>query len=133
MMVAQISQTQRVRPSLVPQDITVARTGAFIDVSGAQRLLASFNVATVAATKKVTVKLVQARDAAGTGAKDLTAAFDTVAPAGGAALAPTIDAQITDLDSANGYGFAAAYAVSDNAAAVYGAATLILGGNRFNP
>ncbi len=56
-----------------------------------------------------------------------------MAPAGGAALAPTIDAQITDLDSANGYGFVAAYAVSDNAAAVYGAATLMLGGNRYNP
>lgn len=132
-MVAQISQTQRVRPSIVPQDITTARTGTFIDVSGAQRLLAIFNVATVAATKKVTVKLVQARDAAGTGAKDLTTAFDTVAPAGGATLAPTIDAQITDLDGANGYGFVAAYAVSDNATPVYGSATLLLGGNRYNP
>lgn len=132
-MVAKISQTQRVRASIVPQDLTTARTGTFVDVTGAQRVLAMFNVANVAAGSKVTVKLVQAQDAAGTGAKDLTTSFDTVAPAGGSPLAPIIDAQITDLDASNGYGFIAAYAVSNNGTAVYGAATLLLGGNRYNP
>ncbi|GEP12261.1 hypothetical protein [Methylobacterium gnaphalii] len=132
-MVAKISQLQRARVSIVPQDISTARTGNFIDVSGAQRISAIFNVASVTATKKVTTKLLQAKDAAGTGAKDLTTATDTVAPTGGAPLAPSIDAQISDLDTANGYSFVAAYAVSDNGSAVYGGATILLSGNRYNP
>ena len=130
---AKISQRNRFRSSVVPQDITTLRTGTFIDVSGAQRILAIVTTSTVAATKKITVKLLQARDAAGTGSKDLGTAADVVAPTGGAALSPTLDAQITDLDSANGYGFVAVQLSSDNATAVQAAALLMLGGNRYNP
>jgi hypothetical protein len=132
-MPSSISQRMRVKASITPQDITTARTGAYVDVSGAQRVLGFINAGTVAQTKKITAKFIQAKDAAGTGAKDLGTAQDTIAPTGGAALSPTIEAKIEDLDSANGYKFVALYALSDNATAVNAGGTIILSGNRFNP
>lgn len=128
-----LSQSLRTRAALAPQDITTARTGPFADVAGGQRMLAVVVTGPVAATKKVTAKFLQAQDAAGTGAKDLGSALDTVAPAGGAALSPMIEAKIEDLDTNNGYGFVALNLVSDNASAVLAGASLILGNNRFNP
>lgn len=132
-MVAKISETQRIRTSVVPQDITTLRTGAFIDVSGAQRMAAAVAVATVAATKTVTVQLMQAQDAAGTGAKVMGAPAVLTAPTGGAPIDAVVDAQITDLDSANGFSFLAVQLSSNNATAVYGSGLMMLSGNRYNP
>ncbi|TCM56160.1 hypothetical protein C8J36_103530 [Rhizobium sp. PP-F2F-G48] len=126
-----LSQGLRARASIVPQDITTLRTGTFVDVSGAQRILAAITVATVAATKKITVQFRQAQDAAGNGAKNLGSPVDKVAPAGGAALDLTVDAKSEQLDP--NYSFVSVTLVSDNASAVYGSAMLLLGGNRFNP
>jgi hypothetical protein len=128
-----LSNSLRVVAGVAPQDITTARTGDYVDVSGAQRILAAVTTATIAQTKKVTVQFKQAKDADGTGAKDLGDAVVATAPTGGAALTPVAEANIGELDSANGFTFVAVNIVSDNGTAVYGGAVMILGDNRYNP
>lgn len=126
-----LSQSLRVLPGVIPQDISAVRTGSYVDVSGAQRLLAAVTTGSIAATKKVTVQFLQATNSAGAGSKALGAAVEKVAPTFGAALDTVAEAKIEDLDE--GFGFVAVRLSSDNGAAVYGSAMLILGGNRFNP
>lgn len=126
-----LSQGLRVRASVAPQDITALRTGTFVDVSGAERILAAITTGTIAATKKVTVQFRQAQDAAGTGAKNLGSPVEKVAPAGGASLDLTVDAKAEQLDV--NFSHVSVTLISDNATAVYGSAMLVLGSNRFNP
>lgn len=126
-----LSSNLRVRAAVTPQDISAARTSPFLDVSGAGRVLATVTVATVGATKKVTVQFRQATDASGTGARNLGSAVEKVAPAGGAALDLIAEAKVEDLD--DDCAFVAVVLSSDNGSAVNGSAMLILGDNRFNP
>lgn len=126
-----ISEGLRTLAGVAPQDITTLRTGAFVSVAGAGRLLAAITTGSVAATKKVTAQFRQATDAAGTGAKNLGDPVEVIAPSGGAALTFAADANVERLD--NGFSFVAVALSSDNATAVTGSAVLLLGNNRFNP
>ena len=128
-----LSQILRNLVAVPPEDITTARTGPFLDVSGSQRLLAIATTAPVAAGSTVTLGFMQAQDTTGTGAKPLGTPQVVTAPTGGAALAPVEEAQISDLDVDNGFSAVAVTLVSNNASAVQAAAILILGDNRFNP
>lgn len=132
-MVSSISQRQLLYANIAPQDITTQRTGAYVDASGAQRILGALNVATVAQTKTATIQLMQAQDASGTNAKTLGSAVTVTAPTGGAPLAPVAEAKAEDLDTANGFTFVAVQAVSNNASAVNGSAVLLLADRRYRP
>lgn len=128
-----LTQRSRVIVALTPQDITTQRIGPYLDVSAAQRILAAINTGIVAQTKTVTVQLMQAQDATGTGAKLLGTATVLTAPTGGATLPTNIDVKIGDLDHNNGFGFVAVQLLSNNSTAVYAGAMLVEGSNRYNP
>ncbi len=129
-MVSKLSQRLRVKTALTPQDISAAKTSPFVSIAGAGQLLVAVTTGAVTATKKVTLQLLQAQDAAGTGAKPLGAAVEKVATSNGP-LELTTEAATERLD--DGFGFVAVQLSSDNGAAVIGAAFLIQGNNRFNP
>ncbi|ACL56986.1 hypothetical protein [Methylobacterium nodulans] len=126
-----IAQRQRRQLGVVHADITTARTGAYYAAAGAQRIAADVVTGPIAATKKVTVQLLQATDGAGAGAKPLGAPVEKVAPAGGGALLVTAEAKTEQLD--DGYSYVAVQISSDNAGAVIGTAVLLFGDNRYNP
>ena len=132
-MVSKISSVLKAVPNITPQDITTQRTGAYVDMSGAQRALVVATTGTVTAASTVTLQLMQAQDTAGTGAKVLGSPIVLTAPVGNGPLAPSADVQITDLDTANGFKCIAARLVSNSGSAVQGAAVLLFGGNRYAP
>lgn len=126
-----LSQSLRVLPGVAPQDITTTRTSAYVDVSGAQRVLAAVTTGPMLDTKRVTVQFLQATSPGGGGGKVLGSAVVKVASTGGASLDTAAEAKIEDLDK--NYNYVAVRLSTDNGSAVYGSAMLILGDNRFNP
>jgi hypothetical protein len=127
-----ISELVQIQPGVTPQDISAAKTSPYYSMKGVGRVLAQATTAALAAGKKLTVQLMQAKDNAGTGAKVLGAAVDLVMPGGGAAFAQA-EATAASMDLANGYTHVAVQISSDNGAAVNGAAILILGDRSFRP
>lgn len=121
-----LSELLQIREGVTPQDISAAKTSAYYSMQGIGRVLAQATTAALAAGKKLTVQLMQAKDAAGTGAKALGAAVDVVMTAGGAAFGQA-EATAASLDHANGYTHVAVQISSDNGVAVNGAAILIFG------
>lgn len=122
-----ISERVQIKQGVTPQDIVGGKTSAYYSMAGVGRVLAQLTTATVAEGKKATIQLMQAKDAAGTGAKVLGAAVEKVAGVGGEAIFIQAEANASDLDIANGYSYVAVQVSSDNAVAVNGAAILIFG------
>lgn len=128
-----ISELIRTLLGVLNADIAAAdRTGAYHDVSGANRIMARLDTGAVGAGNNATIQLLQAKDDAGTGAKALSAAVSKVSAAGGV-LAVEVEAKTEDMDTNNGFTHVAVQVGSDNATAVIGSAVLLLAGNRFNP
>ena len=118
---------------IAPQDVGTADvTGTYVDVSKAGRFVVLAKAGAVTAAKILTVQLMQAQDAAGTGAKVLGAAV-TAAGAGGAAPADIeIEKKVEELDGANGFTHVTAVLGIDENAKL-GAAWIALGDRRFRP
>ncbi|MCE9635800.1 MAG: hypothetical protein K8T90_08855 [Planctomycetes bacterium] len=118
---------------VAPADVGTADvTGTYFDVSNAGRFAVLAKAGPVTAGKILTVQLRQAKDAVGTGAKDLGAAV-TAAGAGGNAPADVeIEKTAADLDASNGFTFVTAVlGIDENAK--YGAAYLVRGDRRYVP
>jgi hypothetical protein len=118
---------------IAPQDVGTADiTGTFVDVSNAKRFVVLAKAGAVTAAKTLTVQLRQAKDAAGTGAKDLGAPVTSV----GAGANPPADVEIEkysgDLDAANGFTHVTAVLGIDENAKL-GAAYLVRGDRRYVP
>ncbi|MGB9845889.1 MAG: hypothetical protein ACPLRH_00095 [Desulfotomaculales bacterium] len=129
-----LSELIKVQKAVAPADIITAKTSVYYSMAGIGRVLAVLTTATIAQGKKATIQLMQAKDAAGTGAKALGAAVEkVVTDAAGEAVFLTAEAKASDLDLANGYSHVAVQVSSDNATAVYGAAVLIFGDLSFRP
>jgi polyphosphate kinase 2 (PPK2 family) len=129
-----LSELVQVKQAVVPQDIVGGKTSAYYSMAGIGRVLAVLTTDTIAQTKKATIQLMQAKDAAGTGAKVLGSAVEkVVADAAGENVFLTAEAKASDLDLANGYTHVAVQVSSDNAMAVNGAAVLIFGDLSFRP
>lgn len=118
---------------IAPQDVGTADvTGSYVDVSKSERFAVLAKAGAVTAAKILTVQLLQAKDAAGTAAKNLGAAV-TAAGAGGAAPADVeIEKLGSDLDSANGFTHVTAVLGIDENAKL-GAAYVIRGERRYQP
>src|SRR5256885_148644 len=87
-----------------PQDVGTADvTGAFVDVSDCHRFAVLAKAGAVTAAKILTVQLRQAKDAAGTGAKDLGAPVTSVGAGGTPPADVEIEKLCSDLDGANGF------------------------------
>jgi hypothetical protein len=116
-----------------PQDVGTADvTGAFVDVTDAGRFVVLAKAGAVTAGKILSVQLRQAKDAAGTAAKDLGAPVTSVGVGG--AAPPDIEIEKTpfDLDGANGFTHVTAVLGIDENAKL-GAAYLVRGDRRYVP
>ena len=125
-----ISEAVRIDSAFAPADVATAdKTGVYVFMGNYRRVLAFVTTAAVTSGKNVTIQLLQAKDAAGTGAKALSAIV-TNASTGGAVTA-SVEATASDLDVTNGYQYVTAQVTSDDTVAVSGTAILIRGEARF--
>lgn len=133
-MFRKISEMLSFVEAVTPQDITQGVTSAYHSMAGIGRVLAVASTATIAKGKKLTLQLMQAKDATGDSAKALGDAVDVAITAdeGGAAFGK-VEARDFDLDVNNGFAYVAVTISSDNAVAVDGAAILVFGDRTFNP
>src|SRR6185503_16640909 len=87
-----------------PQDVGTADvTGSWNDVSNCKRFVVLAKAGAVTAAKILTVQLRQAKDAAGTGAKDLGAPVTSVGAGGNPPADVEIEKYSGDLDATNGF------------------------------
>ena len=116
-----------------PQDVGTADvTGTFTDVSNCKRFVVLAKAGAVTAAKILTVQLRQAKDAAGTGAKDLGAPVTSVGAGGNPPADVEIEKCSGDLDAGNGFTHVTAVLGIDEAAKL-GAAYLVRGDRRYVP
>jgi len=113
-------------------DIVTPVTTAYVDASDARRFLAVLSLTALADTKTATIQLKQATASNGAGAKNLGTAVVYTASGAVTDVVITAEAQINDLDNANGFTYVAATVSSNNTAAVPAAVTLLKGDTRFN-
>lgn len=118
---------------LPPQDVGTADvTGTFVDVSNCDRFAVLAKAGAVTAAKILTVQLRQAKDAAGTAAKDLGLPVTSVGAGGNAPADVEIEKLCSDLDGANGFTHVTAVLGIDENAKL-GAAYLVRGDRRYVP
>lgn len=109
-------------------------TSSYYSLAQYGRVAAHLKTGTVPQGQTATVTLLQATDAAGTGAKTLKAVASAAAGVGGQAFSLSVEASASELDLANGYGYVAVKVESSEpAAAVTGAAFLIQTEPRYAP
>lgn len=124
-----ISELVKVTRAIVDADITAAKTGGYVSLVDYRQAQAVVTTGTVAATKKVTVQLMQATSSAGAGAKVLGDPVEVVAGTGGEAITVAVEANASQLD--DGFTHIGVQTVSDNATAVIGAAVIIRANGRY--
>ena len=118
---------------VAPQDVGTADvTGTFVDVTDAGRFVVLAKAGPVTAGKILTVQLRQAKDAAGTGAKDLGAPVTSIGAGGNAPADVEIEHYAGELDAVNGFTHVTAVLGIDEAAKL-GAAYLVRGDRRYVP
>lgn len=118
---------------VAPQDVGTADvTGSWIDVSDCGRFAVLAKAGAVTAAKILTVQPRQAKDAAGTGAKDLGAPVTSAGAGGNPPADVGIEKLGSDLDSANGYTHVTAVLGIDENAKL-GAAYVVRGDRRYIP
>lgn len=116
-----------------PQDVGTADvTGSWIDVSKCGRFVVLAKAGAVTAAKVLTVQLRQAKDAAGTGAKDLGTPVTAVGVGGAAPPDVEIEKTPFDLDGANDFTHVTAVLGIDENAKL-GAAYVVRGERRYVP
>ena len=118
---------------LPPQDVGTADvTGTFTDVSQCGRFTVLAKAGAVTAAKVLTVQLRQAKDAAGTAAKDLGVAVTAIGAGGNPPADIEIEKHTADLDGANGFTHVTAVLGIDENAKL-GAAYLVRGDRKYLP
>ena len=118
---------------VAPQDVGTADvTGAWNDVSQCGRFTVLAKAGAVTAAKILTVQLRQAKDAAGTAAKDLGAPVTSVGAGGNPPPDVEIEKLVSELDGAGGFTHVTAVVGIDENAKL-GAAYLVRGDRRYVP
>ena len=118
---------------LPPQDVGTADvTGAWTDVSDCGRFAVLAKAGAVTAAKILTVQLRQAKDAAGTAAKDLGAPVTSVGAGGNPPADVEIEKLVSELDGAGGFTHVTAVLGIDENAKL-GAAYIVRGDRRYVP
>lgn len=116
-----------------PQDVGTADvTGTFVDVRDCNRFVVLAKAGAVTAAKTLTVQLRQAKDAAGTGAKDLGAPVTSVGAGGNPPADVEVEKRGDELDHKNGYTHVTAVLGIDENAKL-GAAYVVRGDRRYVP
>lgn len=114
-----------VEPAILNADIVTLKESTFRPAKDFFDYAAHLQTSTVAQTKIVTLRLLQATDSSGTGKKLLGTLNTFTDPTGGAVANMRVSATRDDLDE--GFTHIAVEVDSDNATAVIGAAVLLLG------
>jgi len=118
---------------VAPADVGTADvTGSWVDVSNAKRFVVLAKAGAVTAAKTLTVQLRQAKDAAGTGAKDLGAPVTAVGAGGNPPADVEIEKYAGELDAVNGFTHVTAVLGIDENAKL-GAAYVVRGDRRYVP
>jgi hypothetical protein len=105
----------------------------WISLANARRVLAIIQVGTFGAAATVDAKIQQAKDLAGTGAKDVAGkSIVQLLAAGGNNVLSLIDVNADELDVNNGYS-AVQLSITVGAAATQTAGLVLGGDTRFNP
>ena len=118
---------------VAPQDVGTADvTGAWTDVSQCGRFTVLAKAGAVTAAKILTVLLRQAKDVAGTAAKDLGAPVTSVGVGGAAPPDVEVEKQTSELDGTNGFTHVTAVLGIDENAKL-GAAYLVRGNRKYVP
>jgi hypothetical protein len=118
---------------LPPQDVGTADvTGSWTDVSNCGRFAVLAKAGAVTAAKILTVQLRQAKDAAGTAAKDLGAPVTSVGAGGNPPPDVEIEKLVSELDGAGGFTHVTAVLGIDEAAKL-GSAYIVRGDRRYVP
>jgi len=130
-----ISEELSILEGVISEDIDTADlTSSYYPVADARRIAAKiFTKTVVAQTKKITIQLLQATAAAGTGSKNLGSVVESIAPTGGSKLNALVEAQVSDMDINGGFNHVAVKVGSDNGAAVIAGCVLLLGDKRYMP
>lgn len=128
----QLKEELQIINSVTPQDIATADiTGTYVPVAGATRILFVLSTASITATKKATMKLVQAKDSTGLDSKDLIGVVEAVSPTGDGVLQIEIEIMGDDLDTNNGFAFVAPIVGTDDTSK-NGSVVAIRGGLRYS-
>lgn len=117
--------------ALINSDITTDRTSSWFSMADYRRALATVQTDSVDATKVVTVSFLQATDSGGSGSKACGSTTTLTAGSGGEALDGTVEIDVSDLDTANGFTHIAVQLTSDNGTAVNAASELIRDNGRY--
>lgn len=129
-MLRTIGEEVRIDSAFAPVDIaTTDQTGAWVSMGNYGRVLGYVTSAAAVAGKDVTIQLMQATSAAGAGAKALSALVTVVST--GAAITASVEAQASDIDLVNGFGYVTAMVTCTDTVAVIGTAVLVRGDARF--
>ena len=104
-----------------PQDANPAVTTPYVDMSAHRQVCAIVSAASQPDTATLKARLVQAKDAQGTGAKDLVAEVTETNAGAAGALDITLNASAASLDVDNGYLFVAARFITSEAGGIAGA------------
>ena len=117
---------------VVPQDIGTADiTGDYLPMEGADQILATLTTEALTAAQTATVELLQATDAAGTGAKALATAVTGTAVTGALAVVASVGVKSDDFDTNNDFAFYAVK-VTCSETGKLGAATVARGHLRYS-
>lgn len=126
---AKISEKVRIDQAFAPVDIDNDQVGVWLPMAHYRRALGVVTVNTVAQTKNVTIQLMQAQDASGTGSKPLSDVVTKIAPTGGSKMTLLTEAMSDEMDE--GFTHVSVKVTSDTAVALLAAALLIRGEGRF--
>lgn len=119
------------RAHIVPvavQDANPAVVSPYQDASGYRQVAAFIGAASQPENATLKVRLMQAKDSAGTDAKALTDEVTYTATGGAAALSGTVEAYLNSLDHENGYDHVAVRFVGTEAAPMAGGCLIFTGG-----
>lgn len=130
-MSSKLDERVDVRLGLESDDIADPKTGPYVPLDLHRQALAVLVTGEVAATKIVTLEILQATSAAGADAEVLKE-VEVEAPSGGAPLVLTANVRAEELDT--GFGFVAIRAKTDDDAVdgVYASASWLLGDGRYS-
>jgi hypothetical protein len=132
-MTMKLSEALKIDCIVPPQDVGTADvTGTWTDVSDCKRFVLLAKAGAVTAGKTLSVQLRQAKDAAGTGAKDLGAPVAAVGAGGNPPADVQVEKYAGELDAANGFTHVTAVLGIDENAKL-GAAYLVRGDRRYVP
>jgi len=132
-MTAKLTERLAFLALVAPQDVgTAAVTSAYVDVTDAGRVVILAKGGAVTAGKTLTVQAKQAKDAAGTGAKNLGAAVASVGVGGAAPPDVEIEFGEHEFDGKNGFTHVAVTLSIDEVGKL-GTAHLVQGNRRYVP